>query len=157
MKPKWLSRRIAKPGPYLMLCISEAEYQAALKHLRVATDHQWMNSGADATCHHFTTGIGGASVVCLKAEADRDPIEVCGLLVHEAVHVWQEYASLMGEQHPGDEQEAYAVQSIAQDLMAEYARRVNGATEGRHPPRRIRKSARLLSVAPPKEEQCKTS
>ena len=46
------------------------------------------------------------------------------MLVHEAVHVWQAYCREIGERNPGDEQEAYAVQSIAQELMAEFARRM---------------------------------
>lgn len=33
-------------------------------------------------------------------------------------------ADHIGEQNPGREQEAYAVQSIAQELMSEFARRM---------------------------------
>ena len=51
-------------------------------------------------------------------------MEVAGLLIHEAVHVWQGYARDLGEDNPGDEQEAYAIQSIAQELLAEFARRM---------------------------------
>jgi len=54
----------------------------------------------------------------------RNPIEVAGLLVHEAVHVWQEYCHGIGEDTPGSEQEAYGVQAISQELMAEFDRQI---------------------------------
>lgn len=123
MKPRWLDRRIAAPAQYLTLCLSVEEFAAACKHLRVpapsflATDH------ANATTHFFTCARGRAAVVCLGDYSTRSPVEIAGLLVHEAVHVWQDYAEGIGERSPGIEQEAYAVQSIAQELMAEFARR----------------------------------
>lgn len=86
-----------------------------------------MGSGhADATAHYFEApeGRGLTVIVCLQDAAGRNPIEVAGLLVHEAVHAWQRYAEWIGEEEPGNEQEAYAVQAIAQELMAEFARRV---------------------------------
>lgn len=80
---------------------------------------------SNATTHHLMNGSGDVvSVVALGDTSERNPVEVAGLLVHEAVHVWQEYCDSIGETQPGREQEAYAVQAIAQELMAEYARRV---------------------------------
>ncbi len=121
---RWLDRRIAAPGPFLALCLSQAEFEKALAHLRVRDSATFVSSGAHATTHVFIGPRGLTCVVCLDGWQGRDPVEVAGLLVHEAVHVWQAYAEKIGERQPGAEQEAYAVQSVAQELMAEFARRM---------------------------------
>jgi hypothetical protein len=127
-RTKWLDRRIAAPGPYLCLCLSEPEFKAAVAHLKAPADLQWVsNPQSDATAHTFESPGGLTVVVCLRRAEGRNPVEVAGLLVHEAVHAWQAYAEHIGERNPGIEQEAYAIQSIAQELMAEFARRM-GAT-----------------------------
>ena len=124
-KVKWLDRRIARPGPYLALCLSEEEFHAALAHLRILDRPPFVNPGADATAHYCTNPKGeSACLVCLRSDSDRSGVEIAGLLVHEAVHVWQEYARTIGETAPGSEQEAYAVQCIAQELMQAYADRI---------------------------------
>lgn len=125
MSPHWLDRRIAAPGPYLALCLSAAEFTAALRHLRIGDKLDWIkNAHSHATAHNFEGPHGLSVVVCLREWQGRDPIEVAGLLIHEAVHIWQQYAKHIGEHNPGDEQEAYAIQAIAQELLAEFARRV---------------------------------
>lgn len=125
LKTKWLDRRLARPGPFLVLCLSEGEYLQVMKSIRVSYFPQWVSDNADATAHHLRNDAGDlTSVVCLKSYRGRDPIEVAGMLVHEAVHVWQWYVEAMGERNPGSEQEAYAIQAIAQELMAEFARRM---------------------------------
>lgn len=124
-KPLWLGRSVAAPGPYLQLCLSEAEYESALKRLKIKADPAgWLSTaGCDATTHTMTNKDGGlACLVCLKP-TNRQGVQVAALLVHEAVHVWQAYAAHIGETAPGAEQEAYAIQAISQQLMTEFARR----------------------------------
>lgn len=123
---RWLERRIAKPGPYLTLCLSEEE----LKHaLRGMTKHYvaFPESGALCTTldHAKTKEVCAVVSVSKHSQEFCNAIEMAGLLIHEAVHVWQEYAQRMGEKSPGDEQEAYAIQAISQELLAEYARRLD--------------------------------
>lgn len=128
----WLDRRIAAPGPCLALCLSEEAYLAAAKHLRCANHGPWIKTEwSDATAHYFESDRGLAVVVCLRGWGSRDPVEVAGLLVHEAVHVWQEYAERLGEVSPGREQEAYAIQSIAQELMADFVRQTSAKGSGK--------------------------
>ena len=46
--------------------------------------------------------------------------ETCGLIVHEAVHVWQAICEAMGEEQPSTEFEAYSLQAITQCLLEDY-------------------------------------
>lgn len=124
---KWLSRRIAAPGPHLMLVLSQEEFDAALRKIRVpSAGTPWIaNEQSDATTHYLRSPQGElACIIAIAGHEARDPVVVAGIIVHEAVHVWQQYAADIGEKNPGDEQEAYAIQSIAQELMAEFARRM---------------------------------
>ena len=125
MKTRWLDRRIAAPGPYLALCLTEAEFRSAVKHIKACAELEWIsNAHSQATAHTFSGPHGLTVVVCIRDWQGRDPVEVAGLLIHEAVHAWQQYADHIGERNPGDEQEAYAIQSIAQELLSEFARRM---------------------------------
>lgn len=63
---------------------------------------------------------GAYAVVQLGDTSGRNLIEVYGLLLHEAVHVWQKVKKLMGEKEPSSEFEAYSIQAIAQDLFKMY-------------------------------------
>jgi hypothetical protein len=129
MKTRWLDRRLSLPGPYLALCLSQAEFDAALKHLKTVERSEWLATKISNATTHFIDDENGrlCALVCID-QKDRTSIEVAGLLVHEAVHVWRRHARSIGENAPADEQEAYAIQSISQELMAEFARRVCGAT-----------------------------
>ena len=125
MKIKWLGRQISAPGPYLCLCLSEVEFCAAMKHCRLDTVNPWITSPqAGATVHHAHSDYGELAIVCMRDTRDLKPVEIAGLLVHESVHIWQQWCAYYGESDPGREQEAYAIQSIAQELMAEFARRM---------------------------------
>lgn len=60
------------------------------------------------------------AVVQLGDTSERKLIEIYGLLLHEAVHIWQKVKKLMGEKEPSSEFEAYSIQAIAQDLFTMY-------------------------------------
>jgi hypothetical protein len=127
-KTKWLDRRIAAPGPYMTLCLSEDAFKKAMKHLGVSSPPDWIkNEHSHATVHHFESKHGLTCIVCLREYKDRDLVEVYSLLVHKSVHIWQEYAEYIGEKTPGAEQEAYAIQSISQELMTEFGRQTKPA------------------------------
>ena len=125
MKNKWLDRNLLVLNGYYTLCTTEKQYNAALKHLRVK--HREAPSflaspRANATVHHFNCEDKYCAVVCLGNTKERTNAQVLALLVHEAVHIWQEFKENIGEGAPGRELEAYAIQSISQSLITEYFR-----------------------------------
>lgn len=121
-KTRWLDRTLVL-GPYLCLCLSEAEYMAAAKHCG------WRDARKDTWClpesgrvHYDFDGPKPVAVVCVNY-VDASEVAVAGILVHEAMHIWQGWLRSMGEDSPGDEVSAYAVQNLVVLLMDEWARR----------------------------------
>lgn len=120
----WLERKLLQGG-YLAFVTSQAEFDAALKDLKLF-DHkeEFLPSGYPACTHTFDNVNG--SVACIVAfdmarAALEDPIDVAALLVHEAVHVWQHNESKAGKPGCfGEEGEAYAIQNISAELMQAY-------------------------------------
>lgn len=125
--PAWLSNKLIV-GPKLALCTSEKEWRAKLAEMKCETVPQWVRDGADATAHYFDSSDGACAViVCLGDVSGRTGAEIAGLLVHEAVHVWQEYRRNIGETNPSSEFEAYSIQMLAQLLFEAYAKRIRKA------------------------------
>lgn len=146
----WLERDLIV-GPYLVLCTTEAEFHKVLRHCKVPQHQwaQWIGENADATTHELTNTNGGhICVVCLRAAAKHSGIQVAAMLVHEAVHVWQNHCERIGERNPSCEFEAYAVQSVAQRLMDAYARTLTKNRRGRVRSPHQSGSAQLPGQAP---------
>ena len=127
---KWLGRSLIT-GPYLTLVLNERDYQRAMTHFKVPVGERasWVRPRADATAHmldHPDSGL--ACVVAMRTREGLTGIEIAGLLVHEAVHIFQEWCSHHGEAKPSAEFEAYSIQPIAQRLMASYAEQTAGST-----------------------------
>lgn len=95
----------------------------ALKECGVKPVDDWVKTPqADATAHILENAKGKAvCIICIRITPERNAIEIAGLLVHEAVHVVQDYFNRIGEYSPATEQYAYAVQGVAQELMNAYA------------------------------------
>ncbi|MDN8191865.1 hypothetical protein QZK04_17625 [Acinetobacter baumannii] len=79
---------------------------------------QFLDMGADAQVSTFSDGA--YAIVQIGDTSDKDQIQVYGLLLHEAVHIWQIVKRRMGEREPSVEFEAYSIQAIAQDLFEMY-------------------------------------
>jgi len=105
-------------------CFSETAFRRELRRLRLPAHAQpaFLNPSSNATTHFFERGDGSAAaIVCMPPDVEADPIQVACLLVHEAVHIWQESMRLIGEEKPSAEFEAYGIQTISQELMYLYA------------------------------------
>jgi len=131
MKTKWLDRALTISAYHFCLCLTEKEFYAELKRIEVPIG-DWprfvKNSHSDATLHYLEHKNGNRiAIVCLDQEkaATKTGIQIASLLVHEAVHIWQRHTAAIGSFNDhGDEEEAYAIQNIAQSLIEEYARRM---------------------------------
>lgn len=102
------------------LCKSEQDFLKLVKSLKMKAPPIWLPEGSAACCHSFARDGDILSVVCIRKQVKRTKHEINALLVHESVHVWQTYRDSIGEKHPGREQEAYSIQRISENLMAEY-------------------------------------
>jgi hypothetical protein len=123
---KWLNKTLIE-GDHLCTCFTEQEYYRLLKSLNipVADWDRWLMQDALATTHYFTTPKGSRlTVVCIPVKPEVDGVDVATLLVHEAVHVVQEYFRYIGEDNPGSEIEAYAIQNVSAALMNAYRDRL---------------------------------
>lgn len=123
MKGKWLARDLIV-GPHLALCLTAEDFAAkAHDEGEEPFPNEWVSAGKHAKVHSFVRKDGKRlAIVCMSGWEDRDPICIAGLLVHEAVHVWQSFCEDIGERTPSIEFEAYSIQWIAQQLMWEFVR-----------------------------------
>ncbi|WP_345868087.1 hypothetical protein [Shewanella algae] len=90
---------------------------------------KFLDSGVDACVTHFSGKKKETlCVVQIGDVTEHSLLQVHGLLLHEAVHIWQEVRTCMGEEKPSSEFEAYSIQAIAQDLFEafEESEKANG-------------------------------
>ena len=123
MRARWLERSLMT-GPHLTLCTSEAEYLVACRHLKVTPGELWLTDGFPAKTHALENEGGNrACIVCIDVGDGHELAAIAALLVHEAVHVFQQHRESIGDHTPSAEGEAYGIQHIAYQLVSEYMRR----------------------------------
>lgn len=121
---KWIDRDIIT-SPYCVgLCQSENKFLKELKRLKMPEKSMpdWIPEDKDAMVHYLegNNKREKCCIVCIRERKDTKPAEVIGLLIHEAVHIWQWIKEEINEKAPISEFEAYAIQGIAQKLIEEY-------------------------------------
>jgi hypothetical protein len=102
--------------------LDQKEFDREMKRFGASPIPMLASPQANATAHHITTSDGReCTIVALGSGHEKySLLQVLALLTHEAVHIWQFYCESIGERYPGKEQEAYAVQTISQNLWDAY-------------------------------------
>lgn len=122
-KLEWLDRALTVCAYYYCLCLSEEAFNDELDRIKfpVWKRSRWISPDMHATTHHFIHDDNPCAMVCIRPDFERTGVQIAALLVHEAVHIWQKHAAYIGSHNDhGDEEEAYAIQNIAQNLMESY-------------------------------------
>lgn len=101
----------------LYLCKTIKKYHKVLKSIKQPYDTEYLTKNAAMTTWTFSCG---AAVVCIGDMAGKSMNEVVSLLAHESVHIFQAHMEGMGEDSPGNEITAYAIQAILEDLLELY-------------------------------------
>ena len=122
-KVRWLARDLIV-GPYLALCLDEETFRKVMR--KVDPDESpgpFMGSdAADATTHYWRKRADGKliAVVTMRPKPDVSMVVAAGLLVHEAVHVFDSFCEQIQERNPSSEFRAYSIQAIAQRLLQSF-------------------------------------
>jgi hypothetical protein len=119
-KVRWLDRTLVLAPVYIGLCRSAEDLKKEMRRLRIpaADAPEFLSGGATASTMTFSNADNEtACIVCIGDVRNHAPTSVAALLVHEAVHVWQEIKRNIGEATPSSEFEAYAIQRVSQTLM----------------------------------------
>jgi hypothetical protein len=119
---KWVTTSLLY-STYIGVCFNENDFYKELRRLKIKPSNwsNWLSDGALATTHFFDSPKGNnIAIVCIPIYPDKDGVEVAALLVHEGVHVLQDYFEYIGETEPGKETQAYAMQAISEQLLRAY-------------------------------------
>ncbi|WP_284076271.1 hypothetical protein [Herbaspirillum aquaticum] len=119
----WVNNALVVAPYFIGLCLDEKQFRKTQKAMGIPRKDwgEMVKPGADATCHTFIKGDGSlAAIVTIGPHQGKTIQQVHALLVHEAVHIWQNIRREIGEDSPSKEFEAYSIQSISQRLMEAY-------------------------------------
>ncbi|WP_343506013.1 hypothetical protein [Acinetobacter nosocomialis] len=112
--PEWYST----PFEHSQYTLVRNQDQFDLMYDNINDTDKFLSLGCSAQVDYYDDGR--QCIVQLGDTQGKDLIVVYGLLLHEAVHIWQRTKQLMGEREPSVEFEAYSIQRIAQDLFFMY-------------------------------------
>lgn len=100
-------------------CPSRKAWKRAMKEMEIDGEDY---PETDGRCTTFTKNGKTRILVTIRegAEKEHSSVEIAGILVHEATHIWQEVRSAMREREPSTEFEAYSMQAIFQELYSAF-------------------------------------
>lgn len=120
---RWCDRNLCVLPFHLCVVFSEDAYYEEMEAAKVHRKHHgaWKGENCSGTTT-FEKNENG-NLICIVAfdiSPERTPIQIAGLIVHEACHVVDRYFREIGESRPDEEHRAYSTQWIAQEIMEQY-------------------------------------
>jgi hypothetical protein len=103
------------------LCTTQKAFKRELRELGIEDNSDFIVGNAHAMIHFYEDTITGGTcaIVCIDGR-DKTLEQVYALLTHEAMHLWREIKTELGEKFPSEEFEAYAMQHIVSNLFESY-------------------------------------
>lgn len=116
----WLDNKIVTNPVCLGVCFTEESHKKLHKKLRIPEHErpEFLEDKALANTTFYTQKdeegkhVRRIAIVSIDPTVFDEGIGVLEMLCHEAVHVWQDFKSYIGESNPSDEFEAYGIQHI---------------------------------------------
>ena len=121
---KGLFEHQIEPMPRISIRVTHSKKKLRKWCKRVGADFEPIRDKmktADAITNAFVNDDGSLLfIIWMNDGTEHSAAMDAALLAHEAVHVAQEYFKYIGEDSPGEEQQAYVVQSASQYLIGEH-------------------------------------
>jgi hypothetical protein len=104
---------------YFGICTSERQFAGECRKLGIKQPPEWISATSDACCHILANSKGETACIVAAPPRQRGQSRAAyaALIVHEALHVWQQVRAAIGEDKPSSEFEAYSLQAICQELF----------------------------------------
>lgn len=115
-------------GPRLFLTFGEKEYKSALRKIKASDAFYYLND-VKGCCYAYKVDGVLWCIVDLNPDALKatvSPVEVIHTIIHESVHVWQNFETISGAGNEacfGREGEANGIENIAATLIEEFRKR----------------------------------
>ena len=117
---EWLNRSVVVPNVYYALCVDKKTFYKELKNRKIEHKQKFISFGKGATVHIFEDNKDNTiCIVCINPTKSPG-IKEYALLVHEAMHIWEEVMKDLSEKFPSSEFAAYTIQTISHSLMKSY-------------------------------------
>lgn len=110
---------------YYGFCPSPTAWNDTMKRMKVTNPDPYPDT--DGRCVSLVQNNKDLTcIVTVHERLDaRSPEGIIGVIAHEAMHVWQEMMSQIGERDPSHEFGAYSYQAIFQELLEAYVKTRN--------------------------------
>lgn len=108
---------------YIAIAFNKLDFNKEMKRIGLKNPPEFLVPGYDGATHVIGTDVKATTcIVCVDIKKGTTEEQAVGLLIHEAVHCWQETKKAINEKEPSIEFEAYTIQYYSQCFITEFKR-----------------------------------